>query len=859
MICKQMMCALISGGMAMAMPASAQTEADDDPLGFLTEPSETSQPSEFESTPVAEPDPAPQPVQAPLEEPVVDAQPVEITAPETDEAPAESAGTPPPAPRSGPMLDEITVKAQKRAENVQDVPLSVTALGAEQLKENNLSDLGSISEFTPNLVILSTPTFNYITMRGVGTGFNRGLEQSVAIIIDEVYYGRASYLSNGLLDLAAIEVLRGPQGTLFGKNSAAGALHLRTAEPTRDYEFSVDGTYGMFNYWRARGTASGPIPGTNDELMFRVAFQAERRDGFIENTTLDRNEQNLDQTTIRAKLLWEPSATFSVQLQGTYGQTKQDGFGVQIHRGTPRSIAAMQVFDPEFSDELDDKTALDFPSFVDRTYYEATAIVSWEFAGGVELKSITNYAGFDEQVKFDADFSPIPFLTLQNDEEYSQFSQEIRFTSPPGEFQYVAGLFFFSNKVDALYRVENFATADELIFITGALGPNSAQYNQAGVALATLWANKMRARQNNNGGMLPVQESATNPFVQEADSYAAFFQADWQMSDLWTLVVGNRVSYEKKKLVEGGQILKNEVTGVEGNFSLTNPGGSLLFPLIQTGSTDFDDARQRTEFNVSPKVVLRYEGFSMGMVYASAAAGYKGGGFNAQPLAPNEVEFEEETSITFEAGTKMDLFDGAGRFNVSAFYTFYNDFQSSAFNGVAFVPTNVGEARVMGIEFDGAQALTNWLMFNISGSFIRSRYVDFPNGPCPAEPGGTACPLAGKAFAHPIFTTTAGLAMDLPLGNLPIRLIGNFSGSFATGDYLTTDRDPIDRRDSYFLARAALGLRDLDDLWSVMVYGSNLTDLEQIIDGDDQPTFTGAHFSTRTDPREVKVEARVRF
>ena len=832
----------------ISTPALTQdSQTDDDPLGFLEDDTPPAAPA---TAPSDAPAAAPPAAEVESDDAVAVDEPLELEG-SAEEASSGDA-SPPPMPSGGPKLDEIIVTAQKRAENVQDVPLSVTAIGGEALKENNIGDLGAISEFTPNLVILSTPTFNYVTMRGVGTGFNRGLEQSVAIVIDEVYYGRASYLSNGLLDLEAIEVLRGPQGTLFGKNSAAGAVHLRTANPTQDFEIEADATYGTYNYWRARGAASGPVPGTSDELMFRVAFQVERRDGFIENTTLDRDEQNLDQTTVRGKLLWEPTPSFSIQLQGTYGITQQAGTGIQIHQGTPRSIAAMQVFDPQFNDTLDDETSLDFPSFVDRKYYEATGIVTYEFNNGLELKSITNYAGFNEEVKFDADFSPIPFITLQNDEEYKQFSQEIRLTSPPGEFEYVAGLYYFSNEVDALYRVEALANIVELILITGALSPDqqTAQYSALGVAQGVAGANLLRGRLNANGGTLSAQESATNPFVQESDSYAAFFQANWHMSDVWTLIVGNRVSYEVKKLVEGGQILENHALPLL---------PSIIFPAIQSGSVNFTDQRERDEFNVSPKVVLQYNGFYAGQVYASAASGYKGGGYNAQPVAPNQVEFDEETSITFELGTKLDLFDGAGRFNIAAFYTFYNDFQSSAFNGTAFIPTNVGDTRVTGIEFDGAQALTDWLMLTYSGSFMHSEYKEFKNGPCQAFETAATCDLSSKSFAQPKFTITTGLAMDKPLGNWPLRLIANITGSYATVDFLTTDRDTADQRDSYFLARGAIGIRDIDDVWALTVYGSNLTDLNQFSDADDQPTFTGAHFANRIEPREIKVEGRVRF
>ncbi|MGB1088190.1 MAG: TonB-dependent receptor, partial [Alphaproteobacteria bacterium] len=228
-----------------------------------------------------------------------------------DALPEEGEQAADPAPqaeekRSAPKLDEIIVTAQKRAEDVQDVPLSVTAIGGETLKEKNIGDLAAVGEYTPNMNIINTPTFNFIYMRGIGSGWNRGFEQSVAIVIDEVFYGRPSYLSNGQLDLASIEVLRGPQGTLFGKNAVAGALHIRTARPEAEWSADGDATFGTDNFQRYRGAIGGPL--FNDDTSFRFAFLKETRDGDIQNTLLGVDENQIDNLVARLKFGWEPSA-----------------------------------------------------------------------------------------------------------------------------------------------------------------------------------------------------------------------------------------------------------------------------------------------------------------------------------------------------------------------------------------------------------------------------------------------------------------------------------------------------------------------------------------------------------------------
>ena len=528
---------------ALTAPSFAQDQTDD-PLGFLSEPADDTPIAEIAETPAEEPEIVePEPVEIEAAD-APEAEDIDIAAP--SEAPEVTQAQAPAAPQRA-TLDEIIVVAQKRAENVQDVPLSITAIGGEDIKQRNLSDLNDVGNEAPNVTIFATPTFNFITIRGVGTGYNRGFEQSVATIIDEVFYGRSSYLSNGLLDLQSIELLRGPQGTLFGKNSAAGALHLRTANPTAEFESDADVTYGLDNYLRVRGAVSSAIPGTNDELMFRAAVSYERRDGLVENTTTGKDENNLDNLSGRIKLLWEPVDKFSflVSLQG--GTVDQHGDGSQITSMRPRHLAASRVYDPNMNADVDQVTSKNDEGFVDRFYWDVTGTAKYEFDNGYELANIINYATFTEDVFFDADYSPIPFLTLDNNEDYTQISEELRLTSPPGEFEFVAGLFYFYSNIESFYNVKGYLNIAEILGITGEgeiqlvcglpIAPPNCQNNVLNASAAGRTAALgAQARQNLTG--TPLLDESITLFDQQQNSFAIFGQGTWNASERWAITVG---------------------------------------------------------------------------------------------------------------------------------------------------------------------------------------------------------------------------------------------------------------------------------------------------------------------------------
>lgn len=804
------------------------------------------------------------------------------TAPE-EEAAVEEAAAAPEAKPSGPRLDEIIVTAQKRAEDVQDVPLSVTAIGGETLKEKNIGDLASVGEYTPNMTITNTPTFNFITMRGLGSGWNRGFEQSVAIVIDEVFYGRPSYLSNGQLDLSSIEVLRGPQGTLFGKNAVAGALHLRTAKPTNEWAVDADGTYGSENFRRVRGVVGGPL--FSEDLSFRISFLDEERDGDIFNTLLKVDENQINNQSGRAKFLWDDGGKFNVLLSINGGTLRQDGSGAQSTLTKPRYQAAFEVFDPNFNDKIDGFTSKDIRDYVDREYWDTTLHAEYE-VGEALLSSISNYAWFDEDVYIDPDYAPMKALDLDNSEDYRQFSQEFRITSGPGEWEYIAGLYAYLTDIYATYSYATYIDVADAVALTGVLlldqcnnsdlGLDAEQYRQCRDAVQNdavsgrLAGESIQAKQLLTGGA--AQESSNRVFDQQTDSFAAFGQVNWNWREDIVFTFGARVSYEEKTLHIEHHLINN-TTGQEGNVIIQDPedgsysqgsqpvGGAMTLQLFTPGIEEFTADKERTEFDISPKFSVQYIPNDDMMYYFTYGRGFKSGGFNAQPNRPDNIEFEEETSDTYEVGVKSEWLDGAARANVSVFYTSFKGLQIAAFNGVEFVVDNAADATIKGVEWEGMLAPMEGLLLAASGAYTDAKYDSFPVGPCQVDKQGLRiCDLSGGVLpAAPKWQHTLSATWDRELFNWGFNLHAGVDGLFEGENYINTDLDERTKKDGSWMLRARIGVHADDGRWSLMMFGDNLTDRDNRVVENDSPAQYEAFFGIVEPGRSFEVQGRFVF
>ncbi len=323
--------------------------------------------------------------------------------------------------------------------------------------------------------------------------------------------------------------------------------------------------------------------------------------------------------------------------------------------------------------------------------------------------------------------------------------------------------------------------------------------------------------------------------------------------------MGLRVTYEEKTL-DYDHRLTNARTGGNGEASLSNPLGAPAFPVIQPGNIQFQARRKRDETDISPKLSATYNWTREVMSYITVAQAFKSGGYNAQAINPARLEFEEENSVTYEAGLKSEFLSGAARFNLSTFQTEFSDLQVTAFDGVSFVVTNAATATVKGVEID-AMLITPWnLLFSLNGAYIDATYDSFPSGPCGAETGMDSCDLSGRRLSYaPRWNGTFSVAYDAQMFDWPVHLHWGLSMAYNSLMNFTEDLDPADVREANTQVRGRVGVRGIDDNWHVMLFGTNLTDSKVLAGNNDVPTFVGSHFGGRVPTTEFKLEFGLSF
>ena len=741
-------------------------------------------------------------------------------------------------------LDEIIVTAQKRKESIKDVPLSVTAISGETIKELNIEDLNDLSRHTPNLKVQASGIFNFIYIRGLGSGLNAGFEQSVGLFIDGMYYGRNHYLTTAFLDLEQVEVLRGPQGTLFGKNTVAGALNITTGTPVHDWAFDADLIMGEAETIRATGMVNVPV--WEDFVAFRAAGTHFEREGFIFNHHPDRMEKEAEvaQDVIRLKTLFEFNEDFNFTLLYLQAEASLRGFGDELSTAPDEFLAFFRLFDPATDPVAGDgRNSVNDPS---GGIQDSTDIV-----GTLNLNAFSNtftaIVGWSEYVRdgqLDADFGPSPSLLVTQRQPYEQWSAELRATSNFGnKFEYVAGLYYFESDLEnpTDTRVAPFQNVTGTT--TQILAPPIAQ------AVAD--------------GILPdiafEAEHGTGDFQQFNQTFSVYGQAQYDVFQWLRLIAGARWSKDIKDL--------------HFTQTLTGPGGipgfaPILQAVLQAEEFDRTDTREETDF--SPKVSALYRFNDDVNFYFTFAQGHKAGGFNASASREIDIEFEPENSDTFEFGMKGDFFDGNARLNLGFFHTQFQDLQVSVFNGLEFIVSNA-DATTKGVEADAM-----WLApygFILVGSFayLDGTYDDFRNGPCQAEAGSSAtdnnededsgtCDLTGGRLANaPEFQWDISVNWLKQVGNLPFNLYAGYDVFYHGDTFFQTDLDPKDFYEGYFMHHARLGVRALDENWSFTIFIRNVTDEVAVLGSGDVPVYSGTHFVRVDQPRNIAAQFRVAF
>ncbi len=742
-------------------------------------------------------------------------------------------------------LDEIVVMAERRGKALHEVPLSIAVVTRQQADQVQLENFEDMSRYVPNLKIQTNGMFNYIHIRGFGSSYNEGFEQSVGFFVDDIYYSRPHSLLMGLLDIDRVEVLRGPQGTLFGKNTVAGAVTVHSAMPSDNWQVEGTGTIGSNDLKTGEGVVN--IPLWDDRAAIRLAAYYTDRDGFLRNTTLGLDDGGYDTLTLRAKARLD--LTPDLQLVLTYQRNR-----VEVFQGIRNQLSAnsfqpfldlMRQFDPETEAELDVLTnALDIAPYGLQTSNDYVARLGYDFRG-YDLSLIVGHGGFDRFGETDFDGTPIPVIGVTDDQTHQQTSVEARLISPPGRVEFIGGLYYLtadlrdSTDLSAAYSED---LADTLFGLTipSALLQLPGAVLGDGVGLLT--------------GLLPdvpvLLERRTSDFQQDSQTLAIYGQLGWQVTQRLKLDGGVRLSRDEKRITYDQSL----------GTGLQFPGPTLLLGPV-AGMEDFAFSDKRDEFVLAPKLSATWQLADWGWVYATLGRGYKSGGYNAVALRREGIEFEDERADTVEAGLKTRFLDNRLTVNLNLFHTDFRNLQIAVFNGFDIVVSNAPRAVAQGAELE-AMVTTDWGLSLFGGvGLLKASYKNFKNGQCISDqplpsfgPGAGFCDQTNDRLANaPRLQGAVSADQTIGLGNLAFALVVGGDAIYQDDMDLQVDLDPLDRQPAYWLFNLRAGVKSRDGAIAFIVMGRNLTDEIYRVDSMDAPLFGGTHTATTAQPRSCQA------
>ena len=741
------------------------------------------------------------------------------------------------------MIEEIVVTAQKKEESLREVPISVSVLDADFMVEQAISDFRDVALTVPNVVIDNNGQFTDVRIRGFGSPFqNKAFEQSVGLMIDGIPYGLREYFLGPLFDLERIEVLRGPQGTLIGKNTTAGLFNVVTKKPTDELEGYVDVEVGDFGRQNLTAAVGGPL--VADFLSVRLAGLSEDVDGYVTNTTasvepsVERELNERNREGIRAQLAFLDllGANLVVGYEHVENDAIVGGWEFLIAQDDVRPF--FREYDPGTNFEpFDYVGSVDESVNVIQRFDTFVANASIDVADW-RLDAVGGYAVLDQKTPLtDADFTPAPVFIAKEKDRNTQATFEIRTNSPslPGLLG-LERLFGFALGSSDL-TVGFFYQRREILDSESAAGINApvlAEFLVAqGVPLSQVPGGP-------NISVLPFglvvplgpalhqalfdsgigYEETTAFFEQTGSSYAGFSQLEWRFVERWSLQYGMRFTAEDKD----ADLSRADTAGV-GLTSCT------------LGLCPFTQSLSRSEFAFTPKVALIWDWSDDANLFATWGRGFKSGGFNALPNNNDDLTalvFEPEETTSWEIGTKTRLLDGAAAANVTAFWQNATDLQvfTIAPPLAQLRVTNAGEARSRGFEADVTWLASDWLTMRGSVGFADAEFLEFPFGACTTDrqdtdgDGDSRCDLSGQPPPRtPKWTATITPSVRWPLGWYGIDATATLAVLYQDVQFADFTNDPRTRRPSFFRLNGGIGLQDVERGWSIALRVENMTDV----------------------------------
>jgi outer membrane receptor protein involved in Fe transport len=800
---------------------------------------------------------------------------------------------------SNTRLEEIVVTAQKKEQGLSEVPISIQVLSSERITDMGVSSWEEIAQYVPGLTVAKGVQEQSIYLRGVGSGTNKGFEQSVTQFVDGMSVTRSQQYTVPLLDVERIEVLKGTQGVLFGKNTIAGVINTVSKSPVIGGDLDAYISQELVNDWSTNKINMATNIPVNDNFAVRVALSSSESDGWVNNAFTSEQEPQTKSEAIRATFLYELD-DMEINLKmfksdferiGQHSQITHWGLSAPppsiIAAGRTVAVAAFSIANAAFP-QIAQNVGKDFTTTNSMNIYggqnpnggtndsENTILNIKTLVNDHDLSWTSTMSEFDFTEGADADMSPLDFLSVSGNEQYESTTHELVITSPSSDtFEYIAG--FFIEETEYSFKNEAFLNGDlgnapvTNAVLTGALGIGG-----------TLWNAFSR-------GALPAKVLSSHHIHDlETSSQSVFVEGTWYLNDQLSLTAGVRWSDEEKELMDS-QFLASDLTG--GNTAeagTLNPVvRNILFGVLGRDTYEFP-LQKMAEDHVTPSLKINYEYSDTTRIYLSWAEGYKSGGFDASdnvkrvnyttPDTSNRFTSEEAT--TTEIGVKFDLQDQNLRANIAAFSTEYQDMQVSAFVGASFVVSNAGASTIEGFEGDFEWSPLDGLY--VGGAFT---YLDFTFdqfiGGCTA-----AQDIAYRAANNTTVNTPRGpqviygtCSQDLQgqtgvnapemSSSLYAKYVMNTGNGFNVvlgadvnkiDEYFTqNDLDPFNLSPSTTKVNIRVGVEADDEKWSLVIFGRNVTNEVGQSFGVDLPLISGSHVGYLQPGREVGMRYRVNF
>lgn len=727
------------------------------------------------------------------------------------------------------VIEEVVVTARKRDERLTDTPLSVTALTASDLSRFQVEDLGDIQNIVPNLSFnLGDAANAIIYIRGVGQRDSLSFaDPGVGVYLDDVYMGRAQGAFLDVVDVERIEVLRGPQGTLYGRNTIGGAIKYVSAAPTVTPYFAVEAGVGNFGAHQLKASWSGPL-NTDGSLLGRVTFAHLAHDGYNENQFAGAaSDTDGDKQTFagRLQLAYSPSddLRFHLSVDRSISSPDRSITPSRISAG-PTLVQRTAAFEPA-SDPF--KIEANFND-VERLEVEGVALTfEYALSDAFALKSVTAFRQLDYETHIDLDGTGFEVFGVYVDQRQDQFSQEL-------QIAYDAG-----GQVQALLGIHHFSEDD----LTPDGISNSQPIDFSGGA-GTFFSPYGTVSEND----------------QSVEANAIFGEVSWAVSEAWELTLGARYTAESKALKRKACQALGALGMVLPTINDCNPApnSSNPFALNLDLSEDFS--------KVTPKLGLSYRFEAGGLAYFAYARGFKSGGFDGR-IGYNSASdesavntqarpYDAEVADTFEIGWKSVLADGRVRLSMAAFFNDYQDLQLSSFSatpagGFATVFTNAGEAENFGFEAELLASPTPNLLVSLNLGYLDAEYKTFINA-ANEDVSGDLTPINS-----PDFTGNVGVQYTYSLGWA--NLIFGADVSLRSDYFVDVNNLEALHQDSFSLLGASVTVESEDDSWSVSLGAKNLLDEAYITHGFDLTAFPGVGLAYYGHPRTYQLQARYRF